>query len=307
MFSKILLPSAVFGLFLSASSLSAQVIWDGGASTTNFGDAANWNPSATYTTSDDFETGANTITVGSDFSIGSLEIRNGAGFTINSGNTFTINSLSSMQRTSTLTVDGTLDTNGQRFDFVGNGGSLDIDINGSLLLTNGNNLFTTNADTTFDVNNGGVFQWAGNAFGRTANVAASRAHRANIFTGGTVNLSTDLTLQAATNGGTHTSAFELQGGDLNFGSNDYVYTNLDTANASNGIIFQDAASTITLAGDRVSDVNSWITANAVRSNVGTLQVTFDGSDTLVAVPEPSTGALFLGLAGVCLALIRRRR
>ena len=310
MFSKILLPSAVFGLLLSAPSLSAQAFtWDGGASTTNFGDAANWNPSATYTTSDDFETGANTITVASDFSIGSLAVQDGADFTINSGNTFTINSNSSMGRTSSLTIDGTLDTNGSRLDFVGNGGSLDIDINGSLLLTNNNNVISDGTFTTFNINNGGLWEYrSAVAFGRIASAAANFAHRANIFTGGTVDLSSDLELQAATNGGTHTSAFELEGGDLNFGTNDYVYTNLDTSNASNGIIFDDVGSTITLSGNRVSEVNTWIADNALRSNVGSLSASYDSlSDVTTVIPEPSTAAFLLGLGGASLALIRRRR
>jgi len=300
---------ATIALLFCVSQARAQFVWDGGASTTNFGDAANWNPSATYTTSDNFQTGANTITVGSDFDIGSLSIQNGADFTINSGNTFTINSNSSMAQTSSLTIDGTLDANGFRLDFVGNGGSLDVDINGSLLLSNGNNVFSEGTFTTFNINNGGLFEWASNSngFGRTGSAVANFEHRVNIFTGGTVDFVTDLILNAATNGGTHTSAFELQGGTLNFGANDYVFTSLDTSNASNGIIFQDAASTITLAGDRVSDVNSWITANAVRSNVGTLQVTFDGSDTLVAIPEPSTGLLLFGGLAALWGLRSRRR
>jgi hypothetical protein len=280
---------AAVGLFLLPTpAFATSFTWDGGAGTRNFGDADNWNPNGTtYTTADDFliDEGAE-VEVTDTFEIGSIDLAgSGESLTINNGATLsfansTSGTLSFFTADSSLTVNGTLNAGGNRYDIQGNGGTFEMEINGSVIGM-GNNGITDGANILVEVNRGGYYELGSRtAIGRTLG-GVPRIFEFEINPGGTIRLFRDLELKAAD---PHTVAIRLNGGSLEMGFYHYTYPNLNTAdNEDNGIIFDDSSSKITLAGDRVSEVNGWIADDALRSKVGALEVSYDSSNDVTTV------------------------
>ncbi|AKJ65156.1 PEP-CTERM sorting domain-containing protein [Kiritimatiella glycovorans] len=295
----------VLTLALGATAWATDYTWDGTGDGTTFDDAGNWSPAGSaFTTNDHY-----TVDDGSAVSVtGTLDIQsfflagNDGSMTIEEGASVSINKSAEthIDSSSTLTIDGTLSTGAYRYDLRGNGGTLNIIVNGTLDSEPANNLMSTGCNMLIDVH--GSMDFGVGPMGRVAG-GGQRDHTISIFTNGVVTMQRDLQLQA-TNG--HTASVRLIGGDLDMGTLSYLYGDLNLSDEDNGIIFQSAESSVFMDGDQTNTVQGWIDDGALSSTVGDLQVRYDaGSDLTTVIPEPATIGL-LGAAMGGLMLLRRR-
>lgn len=135
----------IFSLFLlsTTSSVYAQYTWDGGASNTDFQDAANWSPDHVPVMGDQ-------LTIGMDVNITNVPTLSLGGLTISSGVTVSLDAGSPQTltiedgTTTDLVVDGTLNLS-NKISVV-----INTDASGSItgLLDAGSGLFTVNTDAT---------------------------------------------------------------------------------------------------------------------------------------------------------------
>ncbi|AKJ65157.1 glycosyl hydrolase 115 family protein [Kiritimatiella glycovorans] len=273
---------------------AAPYSWDGGGDGTSFGDAGNWNPAgSSFTTGDDYAIGdgssvnvTGTVEVGSIRlygSEGSLTIEEGAALSIADSTSGTI---SQIDASSTVTIDGTLSTGSQRYDIRGQSGTVKIAVNGTWDAAPANNGITDDANVLFEVN-GSMDFGIRHSFGRVAG-GGQRDHRISIYPGGTVTMQQPLSLQAAHG---HTASIRLTGGTLDMGGETYEYEKLDLSDEDNGIIFRDADSTLRLSGDRRDRVQAWIDDGALRSEVGSLTSRYDpAGNTTTVLPSAAAPA-----------------
>lgn len=144
----------IFGFFIT-QPLFSQITWDGGASTSNWGDANNWSTNVLPTASDVVEFSSNlTINVAGDQSIGKLQIRNGASVTLVSTKTngnisITVNTAANdailVESGSTLTLRGNSGGSGRTLTLTTqNLANLKADIYGTIFADNatGAGIFT---------------------------------------------------------------------------------------------------------------------------------------------------------------------
>lgn len=285
--------------FAVAGTQAAVFVWDGGAATTAFGDAVNWNPDGTtFTAADEYQmTDGSLINAGANFSVGGFDISGGSQLAIANGTTFdvNVNNITSLDD-GTLTVDGTLDFGINRWNTAG-GGMMGIIVNGTMQGI-GNFYTGSTMDLAIAVNG---------TFAHKISTMGSIHGKSQVLTvngGGVFDVNQSVTLRS--NLAAETAVY-LNGGTMNFsGTESYIYSSLALSGDNDGIIFTDAASQLTLDGDRTTDVNTWITDGALSSTVGDMTVSYDGglNKTLVAIPEPAT----LGLIGITAAgvfLVRR--
>jgi len=156
--------TGVLSLAAAAVTQAALYTWDGGASTTNFGDQANWDPDGTtYTTADDYTIdNGSSVSVGGSYDVGSIDLKGNSGaLTIQNGATLSIanrtsSELSYIEADSTFTVNGTFATGSNRYDLRGAGGTISVIVNGTFSGT-GNNGITDDSNVLFDINDGGVY------------------------------------------------------------------------------------------------------------------------------------------------------
>ena len=240
-----------------------------------------------------------------DFSVGGFDISGGSQLTIANGTTFDVNANNiSYLYDGTLMVDGALNFGANRWNTTGVGGTVTIVVNGTL---QGTGNFYAGAQMNMNIDVDGTFDHRLSSFGSTLN--QSRSQVLSVNGGGVYNVYSYLALKADS---TAETAIHLDGGTMNFGStlgggaDDYVYSEL-LINGNDGIIFTDAASQLTLEGDRATEVNTWITDGALSSIVGAMTVSYDGGldKTFVTIPEPATLGL-IGISAVGILLIRRR-
>lgn len=259
--------------------------WDGGASTLNFGDASNWDPDGTgFTTADRYliEDGSS-VTAGSSFSIAGFDLRGSSSLLIDTGMTMTINgNLQTLLDDGTLTVDGTINFGGNRWDASGVSTYTIINVNG-VWTSSGN--FYGGGQKSIEINVDGSFAQRLTSFGATVNYGSDiRSNVVNVSSSGTYVAYNGLTLRGTEQ---NVTAVLLNGGAMEVPSGAvYNYSNL-ILSGDDGIIFTDSTSQMVLAGDRTTDVNTWIADGALLSQVGAIQVNYDsGQDETIVTADP---------------------
>ena len=303
---KTLKTTILFALTIAfgATAWAASYTWDGGGDGTTFDDAANWTPAGSaFNTVDEYTIDdGSAVTVGADFSIGAFDLSNNSSLTIGLGNSVTINTTNATDiNSATLQVDGSLDFGSARWNVGGVGETFTGTVNGSL--TGSGNFFAGfRMNATLNVN--GTVDMKVSRLGGVQSTGVSRI--INVNAGGEFYVNSQLTLESLA--AAQTAVF-LNGGLLDFSAADnYDYSAL-TIDGNDGIVFTNASSSITLEGDRTGEVNTWITDGALSSQVGSIQVNYDGGldQTLVAIPEPSAVGLFGVVSLAAIGLRRRSR
>jgi parallel beta-helix repeat protein len=264
----------------------APKTWDGGASTNNWGDAANWNADGVPIATDNVDlTGANTININVAAVANNLLLNN-------AGLTLTINSGSSLAMSGALTLTagtlnmGTNTISGAGSFTVGSGGNLGIGSTAGItssgatgnVQVSGSRSFSAAANYTY---NGSSAQVTGNGLPATVNNLTVN-NSAGVTLTATVAVSSDLTITAGTldlssftvnrasSGGTLTVS---NGATLKIGGTNGFPTNYSTNTLG-------ATSTVDYSG----------TAQAVGSqNYGHLTLSNSGAKTFAAGTEGIAG------------------
>ncbi|VGO13272.1 hypothetical protein PDESU_01828 [Pontiella desulfatans] len=277
----------IYTFILVVSAAQAQFTWDGGGDGASFGDTDNWNPSASYGITDDFliDTAVSVTTGTNSFDIGQFDLENGAELTIAAGGSIKINdNIATSMSDGTLNVDGTFDTNGKRWD-LGSGSNV-FNVTGNFF-SRGNH-FATAGDTTVNHSSSNTI-WK---FSAAGSPGANRIFKYTINEGA-LNIYSELKLQSTAGG---SAAIYLSGGDLKIGFNGpsigdvYNYSGLNFTGGDDGIIFTDTNSTLIVQGNKTTTVNTWIADGALSTQVGALDVNYNGTNTIVTTFEALSGS-----------------
>jgi CSLREA domain-containing protein len=270
-----------FGDFELGELLSVTKTWDGGASTNNWGDAANWNVDGVPLSTDNVDlTGANTININVAAVANNLLLNNaGLTLTINSGSSLAISG--ALTLTSGTLNMGTNTVSGAGSFTLSSGGNLGIGstagitssgATGNVQVT-GARSFSTAANYTY---NGTSAQATGNGLPATVNNLTIN-NSAGVTLTATVAVSSDLTVTAGTlDLSTFTANRVSAGGTLTVSSGATLKiggTNTLPANYSTHSI--GATSTIEYSGttQSVAVLNS-------AQNYGHLTISGSGTKTL---------------------------
>ncbi len=190
--------------FVLANTASLPITWDGGAGTSNWGDANNWNPDGVPIGSSNVNLNlgsATAINVNGSFAVNDLSI--GTNVTLNlTSNTLTVNG-NYLQTASTIDLgSGTLDIKG---NFTRSGGTFTAGTSTTTFTGGTQAINATGAATTFNhvslsggtktFTTGATYAAAGNV-----NVAADAVLALSAATNTTINIAGDLTYSATTGG-----------------------------------------------------------------------------------------------------------
>lgn len=190
--------------FVLANTASLPITWDGGAATSNWGDANNWNPDGVPTSSSNVNLNlgsATTININGSFAVNDLSI--GTNTTLNLGvNTFTVNGAYTQ-------TSSTFDLGSGVLNLVGNftksggtltGGTSTTNINGVTQAINAtgspttfNNISLSGGTKTFTT--GATYAAAGNV-----TVAADAVLNLSAVTSTTINVAGNLSYSATVGG-----------------------------------------------------------------------------------------------------------
>ena len=272
---------------VTAAASTGTFIWDGDASTAVFSDPINWSPNGTlFATTDEYQIDSNAfVIIGSNRSIGGFDLDGDSVLHIEAGSTLTINENNATDLSSgTVKVAGTLDFGANRWNTIGVGEQVTIDVDGVLTST-GN--FYSGGQMNTEINVTGLFQQKLSSFGATVGSAVPRVQRVRVLAGGVYWAVGGITLQAHENNET---AVQLCGGTMYVPSGvAYIYSGL-VINGDDGIIFENPNSALVLDGNRTNDVATWIDDGALSSHVGALSVQYDsGEDETVVSAAAATG------------------